>query len=340
METLNEFFLYAVYVYAFLYEGAFSAISISFVAFSSSVVRIVSFVYHTGGVFKDVVAYAYKGLSHWGVMIKRTKGRRPGKIDWRTPKPKLSFWEHLKRGLRQTDIIAEVIDGRLPQLSRNDTIEELARVYNKPFLFVINKCDLITREAAEKIKQELGEHLCVFVSGKRGLGMRMLKEKIIVMGKPTGRDRIRVSFVGYPNVGKSSISNALAKRAKSKVSAHAGTTKGIQWVKAGSIRILDSPGVIPIDFDDEPRLALLAAKDPERLKQPESAAMVLLDFLKKNYPYVLARYGLSADMESDELLYELARKRNFLRKGGELDIRRATLTLLNEWNLGKIVLIP
>lgn len=272
--------------------------------------------------------------------MKKPFRRRAGKIDWRTPKPKSSFWDHLKRALRQTDIIAEVLDGRLPELSRNSTIEELARVYNKPLLFVVNKCDLISRETAERIKRTLGEHMCLFVSGKKNLGMRMLKEKVIVLGRYTGRENVRVSFVGYPNVGKSSISNALAKRAKAKVSSHAGTTRGVQWVKAGSIRILDSPGIIPIDFDDEPRLALLGAKDPEKLNQPEQAAIVLLGFLREHYSFVLARYGLSAEPDAGTLLEQFAEKRRFLRKGGEFDYKRAALTLLNEWKDGKITLIP
>lgn len=284
------------------------------------------------------LGYAYKPRLFDSSMKKPFVKR--AKIDWRTPKPKLSFWEHLKRALRQTDVIAEVLDGRFPELSRNATIEEMARLYNKPLLFVVNKCDLISREAAERIKGALGAHSCIFVSGKRNLGMRMLKEKIIVLGQYTGRETVRVSFVGYPNVGKSSISNAIAKRMKAKVSAHAGTTRGVQWIKAGSIRILDSPGVVPIGMDDEPRLALLAAKDPEKLAQPERAAVVLLDFLRQYYPFVLQRYNMSLDSDSNDLLLLFAEKRRFLRKGGEFDIHRAAITLLNEWNLGKIKLVP
>lgn len=248
----------------------------------------------------------------------------------------MQFWYSVKLALREADVIVEVLDARLPQLSRSPDIEEFAAQIKKPLLFAINKSDLVPRESLDTLKSELGDHQCVFISGKKNLGMRILKERIFQMAHTRGQSEPKVCFVGYPNVGKSSIINALAKRAKTAVSPVAGTTKGIQWVTAGGLRILDSPGVIPVDVNDEARIALLSARDPEKLKFPERAALTLIRFLLENHPgYLEKNYDISGADEND-LIIAFAHKKHLLLKGGEIDLHRAALLLLRDWQRGNL----
>lgn len=250
----------------------------------------------------------------------------------------MSFWKHANIAIREADIVAEVLDARMPELSRNHELEEKVREYGKELVFVLNKSDLVTRIEIEATKKSLGKNV-VFVSGKKNLGMRKLKEFLIIMGKRKFLERAKVCFVGYPNVGKSSVINALVKRARAKVSSVAGTTKGVQWVTSPNLKIIDSPGVIPFDERNEGLIALLGSRDPQKLKRPEQAAIEVIRFLRSNYPLALElSYGIKNEGDEYELLEKIARFKHFLLKGAEPDFRRASITLVREWQLGKMKL--
>ena len=230
----------------------------------------------------------------------------------------MQFWYSVQTAIREADIVVEVLDARLPELSRSADIEQMVERNRKQLLFVVNKSDLVSRESVERLQRELGVGRCVFVSGVKNLGMRVLKERLFMIGKKLGYSDPRVCFVGYPNVGKSSVINALAKRAKAKVSPHAGTTKGIQWISAGGLRIMDSPGVIPVEVHDEARIALMSARDPEKLKLPERAAVVLLKYVRENHLAAFARfYGIAVEGDENDLFIAVGTKKRFLKKGGE-----------------------
>jgi ribosome biogenesis GTPase A len=252
----------------------------------------------------------------------------------------MQFWMSVISALRASDIVVEVLDARLPELSRSKDIETLVEKYGKRLLFVLNKSDLVSREDLERTKEELGHDVCLFVSGKNNLGMKMLKEKLMIWGKEMKIDEPRICFVGYPNVGKSSVINALGKRAKAQVSPIAGTTKGLQWISVSYLKVLDSPGVIPVDIRDEARIALLSARDPEKLKNPQRAALHLIQYLKFYHKKALCKfYGIEPLLDENDLFLAIAAKKNFLLKKGELDLRRTALTILRDWQRGKISLM-
>lgn len=251
----------------------------------------------------------------------------------------MQFWYSVQTAIRECDIVVEVLDARLPELSRSKDIEDLTARYKKPLLFVVNKSDLVNRETVERLQQELGMEKCVFVSGIKNLGMRVLKERLFMVGKKYGYEDPRVCFVGYPNVGKSSIINALAKRAKTKVSPHAGTTKGIQWISAGGLRIMDSPGVIPVAVNDEARIALMSARNPEKLKLPERAAVILLKYVREYHLKAYTDfYGIVPEGDENDLFMAIGEKKRFFKKSKELDYKRTAIQILRDWQHGKISL--
>ena len=147
-------------------------------------------------------------------------------------------------------------------------------------------------------------------------------------------------MVGYPNVGKSAVINALSHRAKTIVSPIAGTTRGYQIVRTGGLHIIDSPGVIPFR-EGESTLGVVGAKSPEQIRNPDRVALALIDsLLEENSDGIKERYGLIdedlAGNDSYEILLKIGRKRGYLKKGGEVDETKTSLTIIREWQTGKI----
>lgn len=226
-----------------------------------------------------------------------------------------SFWTVVNQVIRNSDILLEVLDARFPEESRNIEVENKAAREEKQILYVLNKCDLVTKEDMEKWKGRIQPS--IFVSSKERLGTTMLRNKILSMAK---KDNITVGVVGYPNTGKSSVINALKGKTAAKTSSVSGYTKGLQMIRIDNrMNIIDTPGVIPFKEDDEVKLALLGSKTD--VKEPEIAALKLLENMH--------------DDEPEEKLEELAKGWNMLMKGGIPDTRRAARKLLEDWQKGR-----
>jgi ribosome biogenesis GTPase A len=154
-------------------------------------------------------------------------------------------------------------------------------------------------------------------------------------------DRIRVGVVGYPNTGKSSIINALTGRSAAKTSPIAGLTRGVQLIKSrGNLMFLDTPGVMPLGEKDETEQALISAIDPNKLENPDMAAMEIIQlFLDNNRKGLEKFYGVKIEKEDTlEILLEIGKKKNFLWKGGKIDERRTALTIIRDWQSGNLLL--
>lgn len=247
----------------------------------------------------------------------------------------MGFWPVVKKVIDESDIVLEVMDARMPRLSRNKEVERVAKLFKKPLIKVYTKIDLVDKNYLAYLRSENSDS--VFVSGIKNIGMRKLKEKIFISSKREKIDTPKVGIVGYPNVGKSAIINALAKRARAKVSKKAGTTRGIQWVNAGSLRILDSPGVVPWK-DEEIMLGVLGAKNPERLRDPEAVALKIIElFLQKGKDKLEDYYGFELKgNENYEVLLEIGRARGFLLKGNRVDENRTVYQIIRDWRDGKL----
>ena len=148
-----------------------------------------------------------------------------------------SYQMMVKDVIRKADIRLEVIDARFPDETRNSEVERDVTRSKKPFIIVLNKCDLVSKDILEKTKSRLSKIApTVFVSSKTRFGTTMLRHQILVTAGIKGRD-ILVGSLGYPNTGKSSVINGVAGRHKASTSPISGHTKGVQLINAGS-RIL------------------------------------------------------------------------------------------------------
>ncbi|MBR9704669.1 hypothetical protein GOV12_04605 [Candidatus Pacearchaeota archaeon] len=276
------------------------------------------------------------------------------------------YWDVIKRVIIESDLVLQILDSRLIDLSRNEKVEELINEINRPFIYVLNKSDLINKKDIELKIEELKKIApVVFVSNKDSKSNKILlyliKKEFKKHGKraPTLRSKddpkinfreakadIVIGVIGYPNVGKSSVINSLCHKKKVKVSKKSGTTHGIHWIKLDDqIKILDSPGIIPLIKEDEIRYGLIGAKDSERLKSPDLVANAIIKYaLKKNPTSLKKFYNLTLTKDEidnpdyETIIDKIGKSKCFLLKGGICDENRTVSMIVRDWQHGNLIL--
>ncbi|WP_273322999.1 ribosome biogenesis GTPase YlqF [Vallitalea guaymasensis] len=262
----------------------------------------------------------------------------------------------MQENIKLVDVIIELIDARVPISSRNPDMDKIAN--NKPRIVVFNKIDLADRNKTEEfIKWYENRGISVvLVNSKNGKGINQVinkayelcKEKIErnkkrgLINKP-----IRAMVAGIPNVGKSTFINKLVGKASAKTGNRPGVTKGKQWIKLKKdMELLDTPGILWPKFEDQQvgiNLALIGSIKDEILNI-EELALILIEYLRNNYlERLLTRYKLSDtdNLESIQILENIAKNRNLIKAGNELDLNKAAIILMDEFRngiLGKITL--
>ena len=260
----------------------------------------------------------------------------------------------MQEDIKLIDLVIELVDARLPLSSKNPDIDELAK--NKSRLILLNKSDLADEKKNiewENYFKEQG-YFVVKLDSRKSNGMKTItnvigtacKEKIErdkkrgIINRP-----VRAMVVGIPNVGKSTFINSYAKRACAKTGNKPGVTKGKQWIRINkTLELLDTPGILWPKFEDQTvglRLALVGSIKDEILNNDE-LAFELIKFMKVNYAGILSeRYNIDETIADEMVIYEIAKSRNCLLKGNELDISKASRLLLDDFRsgmLGKITL--
>ncbi len=247
----------------------------------------------------------------------------------------------VKDVIKKADVLLEVIDARFPDETRNSEVEREIIRLKKPFIIVINKCDLVSREKLEKTKISLSKIApTIFVSSKDRSGTTMLRHQILESACIKGHD-IFVGTLGYPNVGKSSVINSVTGRHRASTSSISGHTKGVQHVDAGSrIMFIDTPGVIPFDENDEYLQGLMGIKDSTHLKDQIGVALKIIErFLAENKPALEAFYKIKIETEGAyDVLELIGRQCNFLQKKGEVDETRTATKIINDWQHGLLLI--
>ena len=266
----------------------------------------------------------------------------------------------IQADLKLVDLVAEVIDARIPISSRNPDIDEL--VGDKPRLIILNRADQADPEQTRACTRWFKARGCAVLEtdSKTGGGVNQfsavikdaLKEQIArwrekgQVGRP-----VRVMVVGVPNVGKSTFINKVARRKSAKAGDRPGVTRGKQWVAVDAgLDLLDTPGILWPKFEDQTvgrNLAFTGAIKDE-VMDAETLACYLMETLAERYPQaLLERYKLelpprAQDEETGglsygyDLLERAARKRGFLISGGEPDTERMAKVLLDEFRAGRL----
>ena len=257
----------------------------------------------------------------------------------------------MENDVKLVDLVAEVVDARIPISSRNPDIDVM--VGDRPRLIIFNRADQADSAMTAKwMAWFRGKGYGVLeTDAKSGKGVgqfsaaakTVLKDKLAAwrakgqVGRP-----IRAMVVGVPNVGKSTFINKVAKRKSAKASDRPGVTRGKQWVTVDpGLELLDTPGILWPKFEDETtglHLAFTGAVKDE-VTDIEGLACALLALLRDRYPGALEERYKLAQMDGQqgwELLEQCARKRGMLVSGGGVDTERMAKVLLDEFRGGKL----
>ncbi len=132
--------------------------------------------------------------------------------------------------MEQSDVLCFVVDAQIGALDEDDVLVQELRKAKKPIILIANKVDSEREESDAHSLWSLGLGEPFFVSALHGRGSGDLLDKVVSHLPEVGRAQVqdgyrRVALIGRPNVGKSSLLNALAGEERSIVSEIAGTTR-------------------------------------------------------------------------------------------------------------------
>ena len=244
------------------------------------------------------------------------------------------------------DVVIEVTDARLPEASSNPMIAELRRFRNRPCLKLLNKSDLadpaVTRAWMEFYNRQPGVR-AVAISARNAAEVARIPAlcRQLAPHRDDGTKPLRMMIMGIPNVGKSTLMNALLKRKVAKVGDEPAVTKHQQTLDLGPGQTLtDTPGMMwpKIEFDADGYMLAASHAIGRNAVIDEEVAAFLGEILLARYPALLAaRYRVDvAGLDGPGLVEAVGRRRGCLVKGGALDLEKAALILLQDYRDGAL----
>lgn len=249
------------------------------------------------------------------------------------------------------DVVIEVLDARLPAASHNPMIDEMRLFRQRPNLKILNKADLAdpaTTQAWLNYFNAQPNTKAVALSCKKAGDAKKIPTlcRKLAPHRGTHLKPLRMMIMGIPNVGKSTLMNALLNRRVAKVGDEPAVTKSQQRFELDdTMNITDTPGMMWPKIAVESDGYMLAASHAigRNAVIDEDVAVFLGNVLLKTYPDLLnTRYKLDAmkldvkQIDSIDLLEAIAKRRAYKRHDGEWDMERTAMTLLTDYRSGAI----
>ena len=160
--------------------------------------------------------------------------------------------EQSELAIKEADLILFLVDGTQDPTSSDKDLANLVRKSGKPHLLAVNKCDSMDSDEQQFRFHELGLEPIITLSALTGrLTGDMLEKISSALGHISDKDDdeayMRLAIVGMPNVGKSSLTNALLQKKQTIVTPIAGTTRdsidtSFKWY-GKTITLVDTAGL-------------------------------------------------------------------------------------------------
>ena len=253
------------------------------------------------------------------------------------------------KSLALNDVVIEVCDARLPEASSNPMIRELRLHRQRPCLKLLNKADLADPAATQAWLDFYNRQPNV-----KAVALSCKKQseaaRVPVLCKALAPHRndtfkpLRMLIMGIPNVGKSTLMNALLKRRVAAVGDEPAVTLQQQRIDISpTMSVTDTPGLMwpKIEHDSDGYMLAASHAIGRNAVIDSEVGIFLAGLLLQRYPALLAaRYGIAVDgMDGIGAVEAIAGKRGCISKGrhgGEPDLEKAAMILLTDYRSGKL----
>jgi ribosome biogenesis GTPase A len=249
--------------------------------------------------------------------------------------------KEIHKALDTVDVVIEILDARIPFSSSNPFIAKFKA--ERPIIKILNKADLadpvITEQWQHYLEQDSAVKTLAICANQdsRSKTLTQLCQKLAPK-KAQSDKAVHAMVMGIPNVGKSTLINALAGRS---IANEPAVTKRQQKIYLNEqLTLSDTPGILWPKLEPESCGYRLAATGAIRdtAMEYEEVALFTLAFLRQHYPALLqTRFKLNTlHDDNNSLLDAIGSRRGCLRSGGLIDRHQAATIVLQDLRAGKI----
>jgi ribosome biogenesis GTPase A len=290
-------------------------------------------------------------------------------INW-FPGHMVAAVDKAKEAMAAHDLVIEVLDARCPGASGNPLVERLRMARQRPCLKVLNKADIadpaVTTAWLAHYNAQKNVTAIAISCKKNGDALKVLASaRKLAPHRNDNFKPLRMLIMGVPNVGKSTLINALLKRKIAKTGDEPAVTKILhRYDLSSTMQLTDTPGLMWPNIKNPSDGLMLAASHVIGTNAyiESEVAVYLADLLIARYPQVLKeRYGFAAvspeataaaaqriaaprhEAEPAEaaddgvaVIEAIAKKRGYLLKGKGVDFDKAAIALLVDYRVGAL----
>mgnify|MGYP002624979071 CR=1 FL=1 len=251
------------------------------------------------------------------------------------------IYNELLKVIDASDVLCEILDARDPLGTRCSYLENFINKNcpHKHIIYLLNKCDLVPIYVTAAYIKHLSKFyptIAFHASITNPFGKPALFQ-LLRQFDALHKDKknISVGFVGYPNVGKSSVINTLKKQKCCKAAPIPGETKVWQYVALTKrIYLIDCPGVVYEEGQSQMDRVLKNVVRAEKIEEPMVFIQGILD--RANHEYLKKIYKVNSWTDTEDFVKQCAKKYGKLVKGGEPDYKATAKIIILDWQKGKI----
>ncbi|GJT24444.1 nuclear/nucleolar GTPase 2 [Tanacetum coccineum] len=261
------------------------------------------------------------------------------------------IWGELYKVIDSSDVVIQVLDARDPQGTRCYHLEKHLKEHckHKHMILLLNKCDLtppwVTKGWLRVLSKEYPT-LAFHASINKSYGKNSLLSVLRQFSRlKSDKQAISVGFVGYPNVGKSSVINTLRTKNVCKVAPIPGETKVWQYITlTKKIFLIDCPGVVYGSSDTETDIVLKGVVRVTNLHDATEHIGEVLQRVKKEH--LTRAYKIKEWEDDNDFLVQLCKLSGKLLRVIEAELmietKNATMRINNDFlkcnrDMGKII---